>query len=57
MNGILPMEIVHLPEQLDALVAAFTAWWAAVKHGGITQVGIKQEGIITLPRPSLKERY
>ena len=57
MNGILPVELVHLPEQLDALVAAFTAWWATVKHGGITRVGNKQEGIIVLPGPSLKEKY
>jgi len=57
MNGILPIELVHLPEQLDALVAAFTAWWATVKHGGITQVGNKQEGIIALPGLSLKEKY
>jgi hypothetical protein len=57
MNGILPVELVHIPEQLDALVAAFTAWWAMVKHGGITYVGNKQEGIITLPSPLLKEKY
>jgi len=57
MNGVLPLELIHTPEQLDALVAAFVAWWVTVKHGGITRVGNKQEGIITLPNGSLKEKY
>jgi hypothetical protein len=57
MNGILPLELVHLPEQLDALVAAYTAWWAIEKHGQITRIGNKQEGMINLPSPTLKEKY
>jgi len=57
MNGVLPLELVHLPEQLDALVAAYTAWWAVEKHDKITRLGNKQEGIITLPSPLLKEKY
>jgi len=32
-------------------VAAFTAWWATVKHGGITRVGQQAGGIIVLPGP------
>jgi hypothetical protein len=57
MNGVLPLDLVHLPEQLDALVAAYTAWWAVEKHGKITRLGNKQEGIITLPGLLLKEKY
>jgi hypothetical protein len=57
MNGILPLELVHIPEQLDALVAAYTAWWATEKRDEITRIGNKQEGMITLPSPSLKEKY
>ena len=57
MNGILPLDLIHLPEQLDALVAAYTAWWAVEKRGETIQLGNKQEGIITLPSTSLKEKY
>jgi hypothetical protein len=57
MLGILPMELVHLPEQLDALAAAYTAWLASNKPAEVTRVGNKQEGFITLPIATLKERY
>ncbi len=57
MNGILPLELVHYPEQLDALVAAYTAWLAIVKPFELTRLGNKQEGFITLPAPVLKEKY
>jgi hypothetical protein len=57
MKGILPLELIHLPEQLDALVAAYTAWWAVEKPGEIMQLGNEREGIITLPSASLKEKY
>jgi hypothetical protein len=57
MNGILPLELVHYPEQLDALVAAYTAWLAVEKPAGLTRLGNKQEGFITLPSPLLKEKY
>jgi predicted nuclease with RNAse H fold len=57
LNGVLPLELVYLPEQLDALVAAYTAWWAIKKAGEITRLGNKQEGSITLPGSSLKEKY
>ena len=57
MRGILPMELVRLPEQLDALVAAYTAWLATEKPNEVTRIGHKQEGFITLPAASLKEKY
>lgn len=57
MRGILPMELVRLPEQLDALVAAFTAWQAVEKPGDVVRIGHRQEGFITLPTASLKEKY
>jgi hypothetical protein len=57
MNGILPLELVYYPEQLDALVAAYTAWLAVEKPAGLTRLGNKQEGFITLPSPLLKEKY
>jgi hypothetical protein len=57
MNGMLPLELVHYPEQLDALVAAYTAWLAVEKPAELTRLGNKQEGFITLPAPLLKEKY
>lgn len=57
MNGILPLELVYYPEQLDALVAAYTAWLAMEKPIELSRLGNKQEGFITLPSPILKEKY
>ena len=57
LNGILPAEAVYLPEQLDALVAAYTAWLAAEKTSEISRLGADAEGWVYLPVPNLKERY
>jgi Protein of unknown function (DUF429) len=57
IKGILPMELVQLPEQLDALVAAYTAWLAAKKPAEVMRIGHKREGFITLPIASMRERY
>ena len=57
IRGILPMELVRLPEQLDALVAAYTAWMSAEKPNEVTRIGNKQEGLIVLPASPLKEKY
>jgi hypothetical protein len=57
IRGILPMDLVHLPEQLDALIAAYTAWLAVEKPNSVKRIGHKQEGFITLPAASLKEKY
>ncbi|MEW6242610.1 MAG: DUF429 domain-containing protein [Chloroflexota bacterium] len=55
--GILPMELIYLPEQLDALAAAYTAWMAVKRPGETMAIGDKQEGRIILPVPELKSRY
>ena len=57
INGILPMELVHSSEQLDALVAAYTAWLAVEKPDELTRLGNAQEGFIALPVAALKEKY
>lgn len=56
-RGIWPMELLYQPEQLDALVAAYTAWFTVEKHGKIISVGDPQEGQIILPVAELKDRY
>jgi len=49
LKGILPVDLIYLPEILDALVAAYTAWLTAERSAEITRVGSEQEGIIYLP--------
>ncbi|MEW6405064.1 MAG: DUF429 domain-containing protein [Chloroflexota bacterium] len=56
-KGIWPTELLYLPEQLDALVAAFTAWCVGNKPELVTTVGDASEGILILPAPELKEKY
>jgi hypothetical protein len=55
--GVMPMEYIYHPEQLDALIAAYTAWMAVKQPGGTMRVGGKEEGFIVLPVEELKERY
>ena len=57
LQGILPMELIYNAEELDAMVAAFTAFLAANHPGRVGWVGDKQEGQIALPVSGLKEAY
>ena len=57
MRGILPLEMLYLPERLDALAAAYTAWLAVERPRDVTCIGHQEEGFITLPVATLKERY
>ena len=57
IKGILPMELVYPPEQLDALVASYTAWLASQKPAEVMRIGNRPEGFITLPTRSLREKY
>jgi hypothetical protein len=56
-KGIWPMELLYQPEQLDALVAAYTAWLAVNKPDQISSIGDPKEGLIVLPESNLKEKY
>jgi hypothetical protein len=57
LNGSLPTDLVPLPAELDALVAAYTAWVALSKPGELTRLGNKQEGYIVLPAGELLANY
>jgi hypothetical protein len=57
LKGILPLERLFSPEELDAIVAAYTAWYAAGEPGQPVQVGDAREGKITLPCPVLESKY
>jgi hypothetical protein len=56
-QGIWPMEILYLPEQLDALIAAYTAWLAMNRVNNILMIGDAKEGLMVLPGKELKEKY
>lgn len=57
LSGVLPLEDLHTPGELDALIAAYTAWLAAKQPGGVTLLGDPEEGQVTLPIAGLKGRY
>ncbi len=57
LNGILPLEAIYSSEELDVLVAAYTAWVADNQTESVTRIGDAQEGLITLPVRELKEEY
>jgi hypothetical protein len=57
LHGVLPMEYIYLPEELDSLVAAYLAFCAVTSPQDITFVGDKDEGQIALPVMGLKEKY
>jgi hypothetical protein len=56
-KGILPMELLYLPDQLDALAAAHTAWLAVKKEDDVFLIGDPKEGMVVLPGRDLKEKY
>lgn len=57
IKGVWPMELLYLPEQLDALLAAFTAWLAVNRPAQISSIGDPKEGVIVLPDGELKGKY
>ncbi|MEA2008576.1 MAG: DUF429 domain-containing protein [Chloroflexota bacterium] len=57
LQGILPLDRLYSAEELDALIAAYTAWLAATTPEKVTRVGNPQEGEIILPIPALEPKY
>lgn len=57
VKGLWPLELLYLPEQLDALVSAYTAWLVFNKPEQTSSVGDAKEGKIFLPKNQLKEKY
>ncbi len=56
-QGILPFEYVYDSFQLDALLAAYTAWLAATKPKETSVLGDWAEGQVYLPVAKLKSKY
>jgi hypothetical protein len=57
LQGYLPLENLYIPEELDALVAAYTAWLAATAPEQVTLLGDRREGQMVLPVAELKNTY
>lgn len=57
LKGIWPLELLYSPEQLNALVSAYTAWLAVHKPDHVSLIGDSREGVIVLPEKNLKEKY
>jgi hypothetical protein len=57
VQGILPTKDLYSSEELDAMVAAYTAWLAANQPDQVTLIGDPQEGQIVLPVAELKRKY
>jgi hypothetical protein len=57
LKGILPLEGLCNPGELDALAAAYTAWFAATHPNRVSILGDADEGQVVLPAAEIKERY
>lgn len=57
LQGILPLEYIYQPEELDALAAAYVAFLASTRPEDISVVGDREEGQIVLPVKTLREEY
>lgn len=57
LNGILPLDKLYSPGELDALVAAYTACLAASVPERTVTLGDATEGLIYLPVEELRARY
>lgn len=57
IQGILPLEQLYSPTDLDALAGACTAWVAARRPDQITLLGDPAEGQVVMPVATLQARY
>ncbi len=57
LQGMLPIEELYEPEELDAMVAAYTAWLAGNEPENISFIGDPLEGEIALPAAEILSRY
>jgi hypothetical protein len=56
LKSILPLENIHTPAELNALVLAYTAWLAAKEPPEVIQLGDPVEGEIVLPAVQIEQR-
>ncbi|MBC8334642.1 MAG: DUF429 domain-containing protein [Anaerolineales bacterium] len=56
-QGVLPVEQIYISTQLNALLAAYTAWLVSENPEDTTSLGDEAEGKIYFPVTELKSRY
>ena len=57
LSGFLALDGIRRPDELDALLAAFTAWRAASAPDAAAWLGDDADGWICLPKKELLEKY
>jgi hypothetical protein len=57
LQGVFPLDALYSAAELDALVAAYTAWMAGTKPDQVTLLGHPEEGFLVLPAADLRNRY
>jgi len=57
LSSHLPLEGLHTPEELDALVSAYTAYLAVNTPERLSHVGAREEGWVFLPTSNLRDFY
>ena len=53
LQNQLPLEMVYQPGELNALVAAYTAFLCTSRENGTIQIGDEEEGVIILPKEAV----
>lgn len=57
LSGHLLLERLHTYEALDAMMTAYTAYLTGLHPERVSQVGEREEGLITLPASEIKDFY
>jgi hypothetical protein len=57
LKGVLPLDKVYAPAELDSLAAAYTAFLAGTHMAQVTMLGPAEEGVVVLPVAELKQKY
>jgi hypothetical protein len=57
LQGMLPIEELYEAEELDAMVAAYTAWLAGNEPDQVSFIGDPLEGEVVLPAGEILSRY
>jgi hypothetical protein len=57
LSGRLALEGIRSPDELDALLAAFTAWRAFLYPENVTWLGNEADGWICLPGKDIPEKF
>lgn len=57
LQGVLPIEELYRVGELDAMVAAFTAWMAGTRPDEVTFLGDPNEGQVVLPAAEIQSKY